>query len=133
MRGRKLRTNILKFSLSNRCASAAMVSKTSDDLPEPDIPVKIIILRLGIFKLTSLRLFSRAPRISIYSCIITPYTDTLFSGISCVAFLAPQQVAYITGVTIQVDSGLMRSLFQAEHVEDVGRSGPKQAKYLALN
>src|SRR5258708_6247634 len=80
MRGRKLRTNILKFSLSNRCASAAMVSKTSDDLPEPDTPVKIIIFRLGIFKVTSLRLFSRAPRISIYSCIITPYTDILFSG-----------------------------------------------------
>src|SRR6202011_4081011 len=80
MRGRKLRTNILKFSFSNRCASAAMVSKTSDDLPEPDIPVKMVILRLGIFKVTSLRLFSRAPRISIYSCIITPYTDTLLSG-----------------------------------------------------
>src|SRR5579863_3387863 len=80
MRGRKLRTNILKFSFSNRCASAAMVSKTSDDLPEPDIPVKMIILRLGIFKVTSLRLFSRAPRISIYSCIITPYTATRFSG-----------------------------------------------------
>src|SRR5579859_2610273 len=77
MRGRKLRTNILKFSLSKRCASAAMVSKTSDDLPEPDIPVKMVILRLGIFKVTSLRLFSRAPRISIYSCIITPYADTL--------------------------------------------------------
>jgi hypothetical protein len=36
--GRKLRTNRLKFSYSCRCASVAMVSKTIDDLPEPETP-----------------------------------------------------------------------------------------------
>src|SRR5690349_19347974 len=70
MRGRKLRTNRLKFSLSRRWDSAAMVSNTSEDLPDPDTPVKMVIWRLGIFTLMSLRLFSRAPRISINSCII---------------------------------------------------------------
>src|SRR3954454_23139349 len=66
-RGRKLRTNILKFSFSRRWASLAIVSKTIDDLPEPETPVKIVILRLGMRSDTFLRLFSRAPRISIYS------------------------------------------------------------------
>ncbi len=54
--------NMLKFSFIWRCASVAMVSKTIDDLPEPDTPVKIVILRLGIRSETFLRLFSRAPR-----------------------------------------------------------------------
>src|SRR5437660_1071665 len=44
-----------------------MVSKTMDDLPEPDTPVKMLILRLGMRNETFFRLFSRAPRISIYS------------------------------------------------------------------
>src|SRR3954466_10720679 len=66
-RGRKLRTNILKFSFSRRWASVAIVSKTIDDLPEPETPVKIVILRLGMRNDTFWRLFSRAPRISIYS------------------------------------------------------------------
>src|SRR6185503_6122492 len=65
--GRKFRTNMLKFSLSRRCDSVAIVSNTIDDLPEPDTPVKMVILRLGIRRETFLRLFSRAPRISIYS------------------------------------------------------------------
>src|SRR5947209_16616478 len=76
MRGRKLRTNILKFSLSNRCASLAMVSNTTDDFPEPDTPVKMMILRLCSLSETSLRLFSRAPRISIYSCTMLIYVPS---------------------------------------------------------
>ena len=59
--------NRLKFSYSWRWASVAMVSNTIDDLPEPDTPVKIVILRLGMRSETSLRLFSRAPRISMNS------------------------------------------------------------------
>src|SRR5579863_2873279 len=59
--------NMLKFSFIWRCASVATVSKTIDDLPEPETPVKIVILRLGMRSETFLRLFSRAPRISIYS------------------------------------------------------------------
>src|SRR5436190_13063684 len=44
-----------------------MVSNTMEDLPEPDTPVKMVILRLGMRNDTFFRLFSRAPRISIYS------------------------------------------------------------------
>ncbi|MED1801201.1 hypothetical protein P4307_11755 [Brevibacillus porteri] len=62
-----MRTNMLKFSFSNRVDSAAIVSKTIDDLPEPDTPVKIVIFRLGMRKDTFLRLFSLAPEITIYS------------------------------------------------------------------
>jgi hypothetical protein len=43
----------------------ANVSNTIDDFPEPDTPVKIVSLRLGIWSVTSLRLFSRAPRTSM--------------------------------------------------------------------
>ena len=45
----------------SRCDSAAMVAKTSELLPEPEMPVKTVNLRFGISTLTFLRLFSRAP------------------------------------------------------------------------
>jgi hypothetical protein len=48
---------MLKFSSIWRCASVAMVSKTIDDLPEPETPVKIVILRLGMRSETFFRLF----------------------------------------------------------------------------
>src|SRR6185369_3863433 len=67
--GRKFRTNMLKFSLSKRCDSVAMVSNTMDDFPDPETPVKIVILRLGMRSETFFKLFSRAPRISIYSWV----------------------------------------------------------------
>src|SRR6185295_13733222 len=38
-----------------------MVPNTSDDLPEPETPVNTVSLRLGISRLTSFRLFTRAP------------------------------------------------------------------------
>src|SRR5688500_14859789 len=38
-----------------------MVLNTSDDLPDPDTPVKTVSRRFGSSMLTSLRLFSRAP------------------------------------------------------------------------
>src|SRR5918995_5541214 len=44
-----------------------MVSNTTELFPEPETPVKIVIRRLGIDRVTSRRLFSRAPRISMYS------------------------------------------------------------------
>jgi hypothetical protein len=58
---------MLKFSFSNRVDSAAIVSKTIDDLPDPDTPVKIVIFRFGMRKDTFLRLFSLAPEITINS------------------------------------------------------------------
>ena len=74
----KLRRNMLKFSLSRRCDSLAIVSKTIEDLPEPDTPVKMVILRFGMLSETFLRLFSRAPRISIYSWTFRVVMDRVF-------------------------------------------------------
>ena len=45
----------------SRCDSAAIVSKTRELLPEPETPVNAVNRRLGISRLTFLRLFSRAP------------------------------------------------------------------------
>src|SRR5438105_167186 len=79
MRGRKLRTKVLKVSLSWRRASAAMVSKTMEDLPEPETPVKMVSWRLGMRSETSFRLFSRAPRISMYSWVtIVSWSQLIF-------------------------------------------------------
>src|SRR5580693_3448909 len=59
--------NRLKFSFNSRWDSLAMVSNTIDDFPDPETPVKIVILRLGMRSETFFKLFSRAPRISMYS------------------------------------------------------------------
>ena len=61
--GRNVRTNVLKFSFNSRWDSAAIVSNTIDDLPEPETPVKIVIFRLGMRKETLFKLFSLAPEI----------------------------------------------------------------------
>ncbi|UUZ84659.1 hypothetical protein LJK88_14000 [Paenibacillus sp. P26] len=42
-------------------ASAPIVSKTIDDLPEPDTPVKTVSFRFGTRSVISFKLFSRAP------------------------------------------------------------------------
>lgn len=42
-----------------------MVSKTSEDLPEPETPVKIVIFRFGMRTFTFFRLFSLAPLMTI--------------------------------------------------------------------
>ena len=52
-----------------RCDSAAMVLKTSELLPEPEMPVNTVSRRLGSSTLTSLRLFSRAPCTRIRSWV----------------------------------------------------------------
>ncbi len=59
--GMKPCTNALYVSLISRCDSAAIVSKTSELLPEPETPVNTVRRRFGISMLTSLRLFTRAP------------------------------------------------------------------------
>src|SRR2546429_3844458 len=45
-----------------------MVSKASDDFPEPDNPVKTTSLSRGMVRSMSLRLCSRAPLITISVC-----------------------------------------------------------------
>src|SRR4051794_18740206 len=51
----------LYVSLISRWDSAAIVSNTSELLPEPETPVNTVSRRLGSSMLTSLRLFTRAP------------------------------------------------------------------------
>ena len=59
--GMKPCTKALYVSLIIRCDSAAIVAKTSELLPDPETPVKTVNRRFGSSRLTSLRLFSRAP------------------------------------------------------------------------
>ena len=49
-----------------------MVSKTIDDFPEPETPVKMVSFRFGMRTETFWRLFSRAPRISMNSSMCLP-------------------------------------------------------------
>src|SRR5215470_10752641 len=49
-----------------------MVSNASDDLPEPDRPVKTISLSRGSSRSTLRRLCSRAPRMVIESATVPP-------------------------------------------------------------
>ena len=48
-------------STYRRCPSAKIVSKASEDFPDPDSPVKTTIASRGMVRSTFLRLFSRAP------------------------------------------------------------------------
>ena len=65
--GMKPCRNALYVSLIIRCDSAAIVANTSELLPEPETPVNTVSRRFGSSTLTSLRLFSRAPRTRIRS------------------------------------------------------------------
>src|SRR5438270_13425179 len=56
-----------------------MVSKASDDFPEPDSPVKTTSLSRGMERVTFLRLCSRAPRMVIWSVGIRTFGYPLFS------------------------------------------------------
>src|SRR2546426_965995 len=59
--GMKPCTKVLYVSLIIRCDSAAIVSNTSELLPEPETPVNTVRRRFGSSTLMSLRLFTRAP------------------------------------------------------------------------
>ena len=50
-----------------------------DDLPDPDTPVKIVILRLGMSSETFLRLFSRALRILMHQARTDPDIALVFA------------------------------------------------------
>src|SRR5438445_4793679 len=49
-----------------------MVSKASDDFPDPDSPVKTTNLSRGMVRSTSFRLCSRAPRITMLAMFSLP-------------------------------------------------------------
>src|SRR5256714_14084151 len=67
--GMKPCTKALYVSLISRCDSAAIVSNTSELLPEPETPVNTVSRRFGSSTLTSWRLFTRAPCTRIRSCL----------------------------------------------------------------
>src|SRR6266851_7429293 len=56
-----------------------MVTKASEDFPDPERPVKTTSLSRGIERVTFLRLCSRAPRIVIWSVGIGTFGYPLFS------------------------------------------------------
>src|SRR5207253_1195183 len=56
-----------------------MVSKASEDLPDPERPVKTTSLSRGMERVTFLRLCSRAPRMVIWSVGIRTFGYPLFS------------------------------------------------------
>src|SRR5699024_7075780 len=60
----------LKDSTYLRCPSAYIVSKASDDLPEPDKPVITISLFLCISISSSFKLLSPASFTTLYGCLI---------------------------------------------------------------
>lgn len=64
--GSRLRMNQVKVSFSCRCDSTAIVSKTTDDFPDPETPVKTVSRPFGIRRVTSRRLFSCAPLTWMY-------------------------------------------------------------------
>jgi hypothetical protein len=67
--GSRLRMNQVNVSFSWRCDSTAMVSKTTDDFPDPETPVKTVSRPFRIRRVTSWRLFSRAPVTWMYWCV----------------------------------------------------------------
>src|SRR3954454_264453 len=70
----------LYVSLISRCDSAAIVPNTSELLPDPEMPVNTVCRRFGISTLTSLRLFTRAPRTRIRSWLSAACTAAHLSA-----------------------------------------------------
>src|SRR5688572_26036541 len=64
---RNCRAYAERDSTYRRCPSAKMVSKASDDLPDPDTPVMTTNLLRGTTTSMFLRLCSRAPRMTMES------------------------------------------------------------------
>ena len=87
----------------SRCDSAAIVSKTSELLPDPETPVNTVNRRFGMSRLTSRRLFSRAPRTSIAPQSVASAQPTAFLMSSAirastfgVSFVTANSVAHIS-------------------------------------
>src|SRR6478672_3088837 len=78
--GMKPCTKALYVSLISRCDSAAIVPKTRELLPEPEMPVNAVSRRFGISRSMPLRLFTRAPRTRITSWLSASCTSVLGHG-----------------------------------------------------
>lgn len=83
---RNCRAYAERLSTYRRWPSAYRVSNASDDFPEPDNPVMTTSLLRGISPSTFLRLFTRAPFISIFlsainvALVLTYKVNNLFSA-----------------------------------------------------
>src|SRR4051794_21617603 len=86
-------TNALYVSLIIRWDSAAIVANTSELLPDPDTPVNTVSRRLGSSMLTSLRLFSRAPRTRIRSWVSATCTAGACGSVVVAVLIDPPSVA----------------------------------------
>ncbi len=95
--GMKLCTKVLYVSLIIRCDSAAIVSNTSELLPEPETPVNTVSRRFGISTLMSLRLFTRAPCTRIRSW----RSATCVGAVQCGAFVS-DLVAMLNRVSVHL-------------------------------
>ena len=73
-------TKALYVSLISRWDSAAIVSNTSELLPDPETPVNTVNRRLGNSMSTSLRLFSRAPVTRIRSWLSAGWVVAVLIG-----------------------------------------------------
>src|SRR6516225_8872812 len=117
--GMKPCTKALYVSLISRCDSAAIVSNTSELLPEPETPVNTVSLRFGISMLMSLRLFTRAPCTRIRS-----WLSATCSAAGCVSVLAVMLI-----VSPSVRQGRLRGL----RWRRPARSGRDRPHSLVLN
>src|SRR5207253_5930002 len=78
-----------------------MVSKASDDLPDPDTPVTTVKVLWGISKSMFFRLWTRAPRTTMDSVDILGAT----------AAAAESQGTADSGSFLLISSGALRNLF----------------------
>src|SRR5689334_12704472 len=90
-------TKALYVSLISRCDSAAIVSNTSELLPEPETPVNTVSRRFGISRLTSLRLFTRAPCTRIRSWLSAAGSAGDFVSVLVAMLIVPPSVGAPSG------------------------------------
>src|SRR5258708_39909228 len=92
-----------------------MVSKASDDLPDPDRPVKTTSLSRGISRSMFLRFCSRAPRIVI-ARVLEPAVCWRFALItSSISAFPGALAAACVGARIFPESGIGRQWQRSEH------------------
>src|SRR5258706_14957293 len=91
-----------------------MVSKASDDLPEPDRPVKTTSRSRGISRSTFLRLCSRAPRIVI-ARIAEPALYWRFALITSSISAIPGALTARVRARIAGRAGIGRQWVRSEH------------------
>src|SRR5690348_4002604 len=106
----------------SRCDSAAMVPNTSDDLPEPETPVKTVSRRLGISTEMFLRLLTRAPWTRMRSCRSAGARSDLDMGDQCIDPFMHRSIdplIHLSGCWIRLHTGRAR-------IQSVCSSAPRK-------